>query len=160
MKHIRKITGLLFCILSCSLSGEDSQTIKNEKILSLAEIKTLFEKMKGVSEKKNKMKIKTSTPWTETIELEGPLMSDVLDFFDIKGSKIKLISTEDYAKVIDRKDIEKYNAILAFTMNGKEMDPSNRGPFWMMYPFDSTPEIQNKAYYLQCIWQIKEIRVE
>jgi hypothetical protein len=34
-----------------------------------------------------------------------------------------------------------------------------KGPLFVMYPFDRVPELRNAVYYSRCIWQLREIEV-
>jgi len=57
-------------------------------------------------------------------------------------------------------DAEQYRVILARTINGKSLSIRDKGPLFLIYPFDQYPELQNKLYYGRAIWQISVIKVE
>jgi len=104
--------------------------------------------------------ITTATPWTGSSRFSGPRFTDVLAQLGAKGSKVSLIAIDDYKVDLSMADIERYQPILALTMNGERLPPRGRGPFWLMFPFDDHPELQNDAWYFRAIWQIDRIRVE
>jgi hypothetical protein len=35
-----------------------------------------------------------------------------------------------------------------------------KGPVFIIYPFDSFPELRNLTYYSRSIWQVKALNVE
>ena len=104
--------------------------------------------------------ITTATPWTGRASFSGPLFTDVLAQLNAKGSTVSLVAIDDYKVDLSMADIERYQPILALTMNGERLLPRGRGPFWLMFPFDDHPELQNDAWYFRAIWQIDRIRIE
>jgi hypothetical protein len=104
--------------------------------------------------------ITTATPWTGRTRFSGPRFTEVLAQVGAKGSHISVIAIDDYKVDLSMADIERYQPILALSMNGEPLPPRGRGPFWLMFPFDDHPELQNDAWYFRAIWQIDRIRVE
>ena len=103
----------------------------------------------------------TKTPWyKDSIKLTGPLVKDVLDVLKVKGEKITAVALNDYKVTIPLADAIKYGAILALTRDGKELSIRDKGPIWIIYPFDSYPELNNITYYSRAIWQLSSITVE
>ena len=104
--------------------------------------------------------ITTATPWTGRTRFSGPRFTEVLAQVGAKGSHISLSAMDDYKVDLSMADIERYQPILALSMNGEPLPPRGRGPFWLMFPFDDHPELQNDAWYFRAIWQIDRIRVD
>jgi hypothetical protein len=104
--------------------------------------------------------ITTATPWTGNARFSGPRFTDVLALLGAHGFKVSLIAIDDYKVDLSMADIERYQPILALSMNGDRLPPRGRGPFWLMFLFDDHPELQNDAWYFRAIWQIDRIRVE
>lgn len=44
-------------------------------------------------------------------------------------------------------DFEKLNVILAYRRDGKAMPVRDKGPLWIMYPFDDNPAIKTDLYF-------------
>jgi hypothetical protein len=57
-------------------------------------------------------------------------------------------------------DASKYGVILARQMDGKTMSIRDKGPLFVMYPFDQLPELKTSVYFSRCIWQLHAISVE
>jgi len=104
--------------------------------------------------------ITTATTWTARARFSGPRFTDVLAQFGAHGSKVSLIAIDDYKVDLSMADIVRYQPILALSMDGERLPPRGRGPFWLMFPFDTYPELQNDAWYFRAIWQIDRIRIE
>lgn len=105
--------------------------------------------------------IKTHTPWyDEAKTFRGPLLQDVLAKVGATGKQLTITALNDYSVQVPTSDAEQYQVILARTMNGKPLSVRDKGPLFLVYPFDQYPELQNKLYYGRAIWQISAIKVE
>jgi hypothetical protein len=103
----------------------------------------------------------TETPWTKgLVKFTGPLLSDVLKAVNASGTNIKAIALNDYKVNIPMEDVSKYGIILARQMDGKMMSVRDKGPLFVMYPFEQFPEIKTSIYFSRCIWQLQSISVE
>lgn len=103
----------------------------------------------------------TETPWTKgLVKFTGPLLSDVLKAVNASGTNIKAIALNDYKVDISVEDAKKYGIILARQMDGKTMTIRDKGPLFVMYPFQEFPELKTSLNYSRCIWQLHSIFVE
>jgi hypothetical protein len=66
----------------------------------------------------------------------------------------------DYSSDIPFSDIAKYNVILATKQNGQYMSVRDKGPLFIVYPFDSDPELKHQTYYGRSVWQVSRITVK
>ena len=104
--------------------------------------------------------IKTASPWFKNAAtFSGPLLSDVLDLVGAKGTQLQVTALNDYKVQVPAEDGVKYGAILARKIDGKTMSVRDKGPLFLIYPFDSRPELRNDIYYGRSIWQISTIDV-
>ncbi len=71
-----------------------------------------------------------------------------------------VVALNDYAAEIPLADLEKHDVILARKINGKVLNIRDKGPLFIMYPFDKKPELRTKDIYSRCVWQVNRIRVE
>ncbi|MGL6333913.1 molybdopterin-dependent oxidoreductase [Aeromonas jandaei] len=105
--------------------------------------------------------IKTHTPWyDEAKTFRGPLLKDVLSKVGANGKLLTITALNDYSVQVPASDAEKYHVILARKMNGQLLSIRDKGPLFLVYPFDKYPELRNKLYYGRSIWQINVIKVE
>ncbi|MDO8456689.1 MAG: molybdopterin-dependent oxidoreductase [Burkholderiaceae bacterium] len=103
----------------------------------------------------------TRTPWDkEPVKFTGPLLKDILQALKAKGVNLKAVALNDYKINIPFDDAFKYDVILARQMDGKVIGVRDKGPLFVMYPFEAFPQIKTSTYYSRCIWQLKSITVE
>ena len=105
---------------------------------------------------------KTNTPWTrEPHTYSGPLLRDVLALAGAQGAvTIKAIALNDYQISIPAEDAAKLGVIVAHQIDGKAIPVRERGPLFVIYPFDSASELRSTRYYERSIWQLKSMRIE
>lgn len=105
--------------------------------------------------------ITTHTPWYDQAKtFRGPLLKDVLAKAGATGKQLTITALNDYSVQVPVSDAEQYPLILARTIDGKPLSVRDKGPLFLMYPFDQYPELRNKLYYGRAIWQINQIKVE
>lgn len=104
--------------------------------------------------------IKTHLPWYDGIQtFSGPTLQSVLERVQAKGESLRLVALNDYSVDIPLTDIARYQPILAHQLNGKPLTVRDKGPWFLVYPFDKHPEIKNDLYYGRSIWQVTAILV-
>lgn len=103
----------------------------------------------------------TLTPWENNpIRFSGPLLRDVLAAVKAKGGNIRATALNDYRIDIPMSDAEQFDVIMATRMNGQPMPVRAKGPLFIVYPFDSRPELRHSTYYERSIWQLKSLDIE
>lgn len=103
----------------------------------------------------------TKTPWyPQPVTMSGPLLRDILKDSGASGTKVMAIALDDYKAEIPLEDATKYDVIVAHRMNGKPMSVRERGPLFVIYPFDTAPELQAERYYFRSAWQLYRLVVE
>ncbi len=111
-------------------------------------------------EQLGKTVVRTHTKWTEgQIAFEGVLMRDFLKAVGATGTEIVAVALNDYKVKIPISDFAKLNVILAYRRDGRTMPIRDKGPLWIMYPFDENPEIKTDLYFARCAWQLKAIEI-
>ena len=50
------------------------------------------------------------------------------------------------------------DVILAVRKNGAYMPVSDKGPAFILYPYDSSPRLRDRVYYARSVWQVAQIR--
>ncbi|MFK7764536.1 MAG: oxidoreductase [Roseobacter sp.] len=102
----------------------------------------------------------TSTIWTEGVQrFTGVELSVLLDALDAAGTQLRASAVNDYAVDIPMIDAKAGGPIVAFLRNGEEMNLRNKGPLWIVYPYDRAPEYQSELIYSRSIWQLDRIEV-
>ncbi|KLK94166.1 oxidoreductase [Microvirga vignae] len=103
----------------------------------------------------------TETPWySETVKFEGVPLAKLMQHVGAKGEHIVVTALNDYSSDIPFADIMKYNVILAMKQNGQYMSVRDKGPLFIVYPFDSDPQLKHQTYYGRSVWQVYKIAVK
>ena len=101
------------------------------------------------------------TPWYKNpVKFTGPLLRDVLAAAKVKGTVIHAVALDEYRVQIPYSDAQQYDMILAHQMDGQTLTAKNKGPLFVVYPYDSKPELQTVKFYERSIWQLKSIQIE
>jgi hypothetical protein len=105
--------------------------------------------------------IRTGTPWTDgTSTFEGVLLSEVLSRAGVRDATDLVMSAlNDYTMVVPASDAQRYNVLVAFRMDGKDLEVRDKGPFWIIYPRDSFSELQDERFDLRWVWQLNRIEI-
>nr|WP_315229485.1 molybdopterin-dependent oxidoreductase [uncultured Albidiferax sp.] len=103
----------------------------------------------------------TQTPWyPKPVTFTGPLLRDVLAAAGAKGSKIVAVALNDYKTDIPFEDATKFDPIVAHLLDNKPMSIREKGPLFIVYPFDTASELRTEMYYNRSAWQLSSLRVQ
>ena len=103
----------------------------------------------------------STTPWLKNpATFTGPLLKDVLQALKAQGTNLKALALNDYKVDIPLDDAFKFDVILTRKVDGKVLTVREKGPIFMMYPFERFPQLKTDIYYSRCVWQLKSLRVE
>lgn len=105
----------------------------------------------------------TSTPWTTGPQhFQGVLLADVLEDAGISDGTIRATALNEYAMDLEVGDIqpdaEGYGPMIAYLVNGAEMSVRERGPLWLVWPYDAAPRFATEVIFSSSIWQLDSIR--
>lgn len=103
----------------------------------------------------------TNTPWFDRpVKFTGPLLSDVLAAVKANGSVVKAVAINDYAISIPVADTTKHKVIVARLLDNKPMAVRDKGPLFVVYPFDDSAILRSSVYYERSIWQLKAMDIQ
>ena len=112
-------------------------------------------------EKLGMVSFQTTTPWYNgRTTFTGIPLQKLMDYVGAKGSVVKVTALNDYTTIIPLSDFKKYNVILAVKVNGEYMRIRDKGPLFIVYPYDSIPELNNQVYYSRSAWQVSKMSIE
>lgn len=104
--------------------------------------------------------IATSTPWFDgVVRFDGIPLARILATVDAQGKEVVAIALNDYRTTIPLSDIEEHGAVLAIKRNGEYMPVSEKGPLFIVYPYDKDPQLHSQKFYAQSVWQLKRLIV-
>ncbi|TOO43709.1 oxidoreductase, partial [Vibrio parahaemolyticus] len=93
----------------------------------------------------------TDLPWIQqSSEFLGVKLSTLLTH--VYGSipeQVDIGSLNNYHSTLSRKDIVRYQPILAYQQDHHYIKVRNKGPYWVIYPLSQYPELDHNEYHAQ-----------
>lgn len=105
-------------------------------------------------------RFRTTTPWDSARTYSGPAGSVLLDRLGAGGKDIIADALNDYSASIPRSDFMARGAILATRVDGRPMTVRDKGPIFVVYPFDDRPELNRTEFFQRSVWQLSRLHVE
>ena len=103
----------------------------------------------------------TKTPWDKNpTKFTGPLLRDVLGAVKSSGKTLTALALNDYKTTIPAEDAALFDVIIAHRIDDMPISVRTKGPLFIIYPFDSKPELKSSKYYGRSAWQLKSIKVD
>ena len=116
---------------------------------------------RAMLEKMGLAKIVTTTPWYQgPMTFEGVPLDKLMAEVGAKGQSVVAYALNDYTTEIPMEDFAKHHAILALKRNGEYMPIRDKGPLFVVYPYDSEPELKSQIFYSRSAWQVARLVVK
>lgn len=104
--------------------------------------------------------IETSTIWTEGVNtFEGVPLKTLVDLVGAENGQLLASAINDYTVEIPVSDAIEGGPIVAFLFNGERMSVRDKGPLWVIYPYDQNADYRSEVTYSRSIWQLDRIEV-
>lgn len=108
-----------------------------------------------------KVEFTTSTIWTDsTISFVGVPLKAVLDAAGATGTIVAAEALNGYVVEIPVADLEEKAPILAYFADGKELSRRDKGPLWIVYPYDSDEKYKSEIAYAYSVWQLAKLTIK
>jgi len=102
----------------------------------------------------------TNTIWTDGVStFEGVPLRAVLRAVEAAGPLVTATALNDYSVTIPMAEVEAEAPIIAFLRDGRPMSVRDKGPLWVIYPYDDNPAYRTEMIYARSIWQLDRLRV-
>ncbi|MCG9640602.1 hypothetical protein L1D22_11945 [Vibrio sp. Isolate34] len=103
--------------------------------------------------------ISTTLPWVDGESVySGVTLLAVLESMDLPVSaQVTFVALNDYKVVVPKEGFYDYQPIIAIKQNGEFMSVRDKGPYWLIYPLSTRPDIDNTDFHAKMIWQIRDI---
>ncbi|WP_425090842.1 molybdopterin-dependent oxidoreductase [Tropicimonas sp. S265A] len=102
----------------------------------------------------------TTTIWTDgAVTFSGVPLKAVLDRAGAQGTQVEMIALNDYKVVMPLAQIDDTAPIIATRMDGAPMSVRDKGPYWVVFPYDRDPIYQTETIYSFSIWQLNQLKV-
>lgn len=107
------------------------------------------------------VKIATTTPWDDgVVTFEGVSMKQLLIKAGAQGATVTATALDNYVTEIPVSDFDTYQVILAVKRNGQYMEVRDKGPLFIVYPYDSDPGLKSEKYYARSAWQLRTLTIK
>ncbi|MCJ8332877.1 MAG: oxidoreductase [Epibacterium sp.] len=107
------------------------------------------------------VKVQTTTIWTEGEQhFVGVPLRSLMAGLGIHSGTVTASAVNDYAVVIPLADASATAPIIAYERNGATMSLREKGPLWVIYPYDSDPAYRTEETYSRSIWQLNRLAAE
>lgn len=104
--------------------------------------------------------IETTTIWTEGVQtFEGVALARLAQELGAQGGTLRATAINDYTVEIPLSDAVEGGPIIALKLNGAEMSVRDKGPLWIVYPYDASADYRSEVIYSRSIWQLDRIEV-
>ncbi|MFN0182680.1 MAG: hypothetical protein ACKVQR_02565 [Aquabacterium sp.] len=114
----------------------------------------------GMLERLPTTSFSTRTPWyAQARRFSGPLLRDVLAAVGAQGPMVRALALNDYRVDIPVDDARRWDVIVARLIDERPMTVRDKGPLFIMYPFDRHAELRTPLYYSRCAWQLRALEV-
>lgn len=105
--------------------------------------------------------METATPWYNgRTRFEGVRLDKLMDMVGAEGSTVTAVALNDYVTEIPLEDFKKYRVLLALKRDGAYMPVRDKGPLFIVYPYDSDPQLATQIFYGRSAWQLAKLIVQ
>jgi hypothetical protein len=105
--------------------------------------------------------IETATPWYDArVRFEGVPLDKLMELVGATGTQVTAVALNDYVTTIPLDDFKKFEVVLALKRDGNYMPVRDKGPLFIVYPYDSDPQLQSQTYYTRSAWQVAKLIIE
>ena len=103
--------------------------------------------------------VTTTSPWYDEAHIfEGVPARALMEYLGIEAQEVTAIALNDYQASIPAKDFLEKNVLLALSMDGKPLSVRDKGPVFIIYPFDQDESLRNETYFARSVWQLRELK--
>ena len=104
--------------------------------------------------------IETTTIWTDGLNtFEGVPLKTLTDLVGAEDGQLLASAINDYTVEVPVSDAVADGPIVAYRLNGQEMSVRDKGPLWIIYPYDQNADYRTEVIYSRSIWQLDRIEV-
>ena len=103
----------------------------------------------------------TRTPWHDGVAtFTGVPMDALMTQIGAKGDTLNVAALDRYCVELSLADLKKYHALMAYRLNGALMSVADKGPLFVVYPYDSEFDLVTRRFYARSPWQIARLTIE
>lgn len=102
----------------------------------------------------------STTIWTEGRQrFSGPSLASVLEAAGAGAGDLNLTAVNDYTVLMPRSVVEAGAPIVANRIDGEPFSRRDKGPLWIVFPYDSDERFRSENVYAYSVWQLTHITI-
>jgi hypothetical protein len=102
----------------------------------------------------------TGTIWTSEVNgYSGPSLAAVLDAAKMPYADMRIYAINDYNIDFPAEKIAADAPILTIQVNGEPFSVREKGPIWLLFPFDDHDDYRTEDNFALSVWQLLQIDV-
>lgn len=102
----------------------------------------------------------TTTIWTEGKHtFQGVSLDVFVALIGAENATLFATAINDYTVEIPSTEAKSDGPIIAYFMDGKPMSIREKGPLWIVFPYNSKADYRTEVVYSRSIWQLDRINV-
>lgn len=102
----------------------------------------------------------TTTIWTDgNNQFVGVPLSVLLELLGAGTGTLRATAINDYSVEMPVDAAQADAPIIAYEMDGQPMSRRQKGPLWIVYPYDSDAEYRSELVYSRSIWQLDRLEI-
>jgi hypothetical protein len=103
----------------------------------------------------------TATPWYDRpVTFQGVPMVDLLRAVGAHGDRVVAVALNDYSTEIPISDFAQYGVIVALKRDGNYLPVRDKGPLFIVYPYDNFSELKQQKFYARSAWQVAQLNIK
>lgn len=102
----------------------------------------------------------TTTIWTDGVKtFTGVSLAEIASLTGVTDGQFRATAINDYTVEIPVPDAIEGGPIIAYLMDGAEMSVRDKGPLWVVYPYDNNADYRAELIYSRSIWQLDRLEI-
>lgn len=102
----------------------------------------------------------TSTIWTDGVHsFTGVSLHTLAQTLGVHDGQFLATAINDYTVEIPVSSAVEGGPIIAYLMDGEEMSVRDKGPLWVIYPYDRDADYRTEVIYSRSIWQLERLEI-
>lgn len=103
----------------------------------------------------------TTTIWTEgNLEFTGVPLKSLLAEAGAEGEAVSAEALNGYAVDIPLSELDEKAPIIAYFIDGETFSRREKGPLWVVFPYDGVDKYKSETSYAYSIWQLRKLTVK
>ncbi len=102
--------------------------------------------------------ITTGSPWTEgPVTFTGVTGRRLVEALQAAGAEVLADAINDYRVTIPFEAFDSDDLLIAYALDGQPMSVRDKGPLWVVFPYDSDDRFLSDTYKSYSIWNLNRL---